>query len=102
MTSESAHSTSSSYLHVAVPESLTTQDIEEGNLTLVNVGQEDRTTVDPREGRLPVCDSVSMNQPQLQVQVLHQQPVNTMALIDNTEHGSVHALTSNRHGRRIQ
>ena len=89
MTSESAQSTSSSYLHVAVP----TQDIEEEHLTLVTVEPEDRIhCVTPRR-RLPVCDSVSMNEPQLQVQVLHQQPVNTMALMDNTEHGSVHALT---------
>ena len=80
MTSDSAHSTSSSYLHVAVPESLTAQDIEEGNITLVNVGYEDRTTEDPREGRSPVCDSVSENEPHLQVQVLPQQSATPMAV----------------------
>ena len=93
MTSESAQSTSSSYLHVAVPESLTTQDIEEGSLTLVNVEQDDRIHCVTPRGRLPVCDSVSRNEPHLEVQVLPQQSVNTMALMNHTNQRSVHALS---------
>ena len=85
MTSESAYSTGSSYLNVAVP----TQDIAEDNLLIVNVDT-GLHCVTPRE-RLPVLDSVNMNESQLQVHP--QRTVNTMALMDNTEHGSAHALT---------
>ena len=93
MTSDSAHSTSSSYMHVAMAETLTAQGIEEGSIMLVNAGHEDRTTEDPREGRLPVCDSVSMNEPHLQVQVQPQQSANTKALMNHTDQRSVYALS---------
>ena len=89
MTSESAYSIGSSYLNVAVP----TQDIAEDNLLIVNVDT-GLHCVTPRE-RLPVLDSVNMNESQLQVHP--QRTVNTMALMDNTEHGSVHALTRSTH-----
>ena len=76
MTSESAYSTGSSYLNVAVP----TQDIAEDNLLIVNVDT-GLHCVAPRE-RLPVLDSVISNESQLQV--LPQRTiitVNTMALM---------------------
>ena len=81
-------------MHVAMAETLTAQDIEEQSIMLVNAGHEDRTTEDPREGRLPVCDSVSENEPHLQVQVLPQQSATPMAIMNHTDQRSVYALTS--------
>ena len=84
MTSESAYSTGSSYLNVAVP----TQDIED-NLLMINAD----TIIPcetPRE-RLPVFDPVNMNE--YQHPQHPQQSDNAMALMDNTGHGSAYALT---------
>ena len=78
-------------MHVAMAETLTAQDIEEQSIMLVNAGHEDRTTEDPREGRLPVCDSVSENEPHLQVQVLPQQSAQPMAIMNGTDQRSVYA-----------